>query len=293
MSSPDFEVLYRLGLGSVASSLGIASTYPIDLVKTRMQNQTTQNRMYKNSLDCFVKTLRHEGVTGLYSGLSVRILGGAPAKVVAVNVHDSVKKYLRDKDRCHCMPVNTWYGDVFAGAVAGVSQTFMASPTEVVAIRMQVMAEKESTVKMTMMDQVRQVGTEGLFRGFRACLLRDVPFFTIYMPCYHNTKNMIEKCGYCNDFINSVVTGAVVGIPVTILVTPADVIKTRIQVEEEGISRYTGIKHTASIIYKEEGGRAFFKGAAARVGRIVPSYMVVFMVYEKLKKIFNIDSDVI
>ena len=47
--------------------------YPIDLVKTRMQNQRTsgslvEELMYKNSVDCFRKVVRYEGVFGLYRG---------------------------------------------------------------------------------------------------------------------------------------------------------------------------------------------------------------------------------
>lgn len=47
--------------------------YPIDLVKTRMQNQRSTGSfvgelMYKNSFDCFKKVLRYEGFFGLYRG---------------------------------------------------------------------------------------------------------------------------------------------------------------------------------------------------------------------------------
>lgn len=47
--------------------------YPIDLVKTRMQNQRSTGSvvgelMYKNSFDCFKKVLRYEGFVGLYRG---------------------------------------------------------------------------------------------------------------------------------------------------------------------------------------------------------------------------------
>ena len=50
--------------------------YPIDLVKTRMQNQRTsgslvEELMYKNSVDCFRKVVRYEGVFGLYRGESL------------------------------------------------------------------------------------------------------------------------------------------------------------------------------------------------------------------------------
>ncbi|KAK2096296.1 hypothetical protein P7K49_025330 [Saguinus oedipus] len=65
------ESAYRFGLGSVAGAVGATAVYPIDLVKTRMQNQRSTGSfvgelMYKNSFDCFKKVLRYEGFFGLY-----------------------------------------------------------------------------------------------------------------------------------------------------------------------------------------------------------------------------------
>ena len=47
--------------------------YPIDLVKTRLQNQRSTGSfvgelMYKNSFDCAKKVLRYEGFSGFYRG---------------------------------------------------------------------------------------------------------------------------------------------------------------------------------------------------------------------------------
>ena len=36
--------------------------------------------VYKNSWDCFKKTLRYEGVTGLYRGIVPQMIGVAPEK---------------------------------------------------------------------------------------------------------------------------------------------------------------------------------------------------------------------
>ena len=50
---------------------GATAVYPIDLVKTRMQNQRGSlagEIMYKHSVDCFFKVLRYEGFFGLYRG---------------------------------------------------------------------------------------------------------------------------------------------------------------------------------------------------------------------------------
>ena len=69
---------------------GATAVYPIDLVKTRMQNQRTGSfvgeLMYKNSFDCFKKVIRHEGILGLYRGLAPQLVGVAPEKAIKLTV---------------------------------------------------------------------------------------------------------------------------------------------------------------------------------------------------------------
>ena len=71
--------IYNFALGSVAGAIGAFAVYPIDLVKTRMQNQRKQvvgQVLYRNSVDCFRKVLKSEGVAGLYSGVIPQLVGG-------------------------------------------------------------------------------------------------------------------------------------------------------------------------------------------------------------------------
>jgi solute carrier family 25 aspartate/glutamate transporter 12/13 len=64
--------------------------YPIDLVKTRLQNQRSVSfigeLMYKNSWDCLQKVIRHEGFVGLYRGLVPQLVGVAPEKAIKLTV---------------------------------------------------------------------------------------------------------------------------------------------------------------------------------------------------------------
>lgn len=88
---------YRFFLGSIAGAIGAFAVYPIDLVKTRMQNQRSKSYvgevMYRNSWDCFKKVIRHEGFLGLYKGLTVQLIGVAPEKAIKLTVND----FVRDK----------------------------------------------------------------------------------------------------------------------------------------------------------------------------------------------------
>ena len=57
-------IIWNIGVGATA-------IYPIDLVKTRMQNQRGSlagEIMYRNSFRCFFKVIRTEGFFGLYRG---------------------------------------------------------------------------------------------------------------------------------------------------------------------------------------------------------------------------------
>lgn len=79
--------------------------------------------------------------------------------------------------------------------------------------------------------------------------------------------------------------GAIAGMPAAYFTTPCDVIKTRLQVEaRKGETRYTGLRHAASTIWREEGIQAFFKGGPARVLRSSPQFGFTLAAYEVLQK---------
>lgn len=72
---------------------------------------------------------------------------------------------------------------------------------------------------------------------------------------------LADKDGY-NNPLSLFVAGLIAGVPAAGLVTPADVIKTRLQVvARKGQTTYTGLMDAAVKIMKEEGPKAFWKGS--------------------------------
>lgn len=114
------ESTYNFALGSFAGAFGAFMVYPIDLVKTRLQNQRGAQpgqRLYKNSIDCFQKVFRNEGLRGLYSGVGPQLVGVAPEKAIKLTVNDLVRTHFTDKQG------GIWWGsEVIAGAAAGGCQ---------------------------------------------------------------------------------------------------------------------------------------------------------------------------
>uniref|UniRef100_A0A1Q3FF15 Putative calcium-binding mitochondrial carrier protein aralar1 n=1 Tax=Culex tarsalis TaxID=7177 RepID=A0A1Q3FF15_CULTA len=283
------ESTYRFTLGSVAGAVGATAVYPIDLVKTRMQNQRTGSFIgevaYRNSWDCCKKVIRHEGALGLYRGLVPQLMGVAPEKAIKLTVNDLVRDKLTDKQG----QIPRW-GEVLAGGCAGGSQVIFTNPLEIVKIRLQVAGEIAGGAKVRAWNVVRELGLFGLYKGARACLLRDVPFSAIYFPMYAHVKAAFaDEQGY-NHPLTLLAAGAIAGIPAASLVTPADVIKTRLQVvARTGQTTYNGVMDAARKIMAEEGPRAFWKGTVARVFRSSPQFGVTLVTYELLQRLLYVD----
>ncbi|XP_063360224.1 calcium-binding mitochondrial carrier protein Aralar1 [Cydia amplana] len=283
------EQTYRFTLGSIAGAVGASAVYPIDLVKTRMQNQRTGSFIgevaYRNSFDCFKKVIRHEGLFGLYRGLVPQLIGVAPEKAIKLTVNDLVRDKLMDKNGNLSL-----YAEIFAGACAGGSQVIFTNPLEIVKIRLQVAGEIAGAQKVRAWAVVKELGLFGLYKGARACLLRDMPFSAIYFPAYAHVKaKFADENGY-NHPLTLLAAGAIAGVPAASLVTPADVIKTRLQVvARTGQTTYTGVLDATRKIYAEEGFRAFWKGSVARVFRSSPQFGVTLVTYEILQRLFYVD----
>jgi solute carrier family 25 aspartate/glutamate transporter 12/13 len=77
-------------------------------------------------------------------------------------------------------------------------------------------------------------------------------------------KALADDHGH-NSLLSLFYSGFLAGVPAAGLCTPADVIKTRIQVKErQGLTQYNGVIDAAVKIYKEEGARAFWKGSGGK-----------------------------
>ncbi|TVY73288.1 Calcium-binding mitochondrial carrier protein Aralar1, partial [Lachnellula suecica] len=281
------ESAHHFALGSLAGAFGAFMVYPIDLVKTRMQNQRSSRvgeMMYKNSLDCAKKVIRNEGFTGLYSGVLPQLVGVAPEKAIKLTVNDLVRAHFSDQSGKIWIP-----HEILAGGTAGACQVIFTNPLEIVKIRLQVQGEVAKSAtnvpRRSAMWIVKNLGLIGLYKGASACLLRDVPFSAIYFPTYNHLKrdyfgeSQTKKLG----ILQLLTAGAIAGMPAAYLTTPCDVIKTRLQVEaRKGESSYTSLRHCARTIFAEEGFKAFFKGGPARVLRSSPQFGFTLAAYEAL-----------
>lgn len=286
-----WENIYNFSLGSLSGALGASSVYPIDLVKTRIQNQRKIGTiLYKNSFHCLQRVLKDEGIIGLYRGLLPQLIGVAPEKAIKLSVNDYARRIFKSKDGL-LMPISI---ECLCGGLAGMSQVIFTNPLEIVKIRLQVQGESMKDSKYLSKGDgalkiIRGLGFRGLYKGASACFLRDIPFSAMYFPIYNHLKKdvFMESEGKDIGFIRLLASGSIAAIPAAFLVTPADVIKTRLQViARTSQQSYTGIYDAILKIYSTEGFSAFFKGSLARVLRSSPQFGITLVSYEFLKTTF-------
>jgi len=86
--------LERLAAGAVAGLLGQTASYPLDIVRRRMQtaSQLGKGDKYKSVVGTLMTVYRNEGIfRGLYKGLSMNLIKGPVAVSIAYTTNDYVR----------------------------------------------------------------------------------------------------------------------------------------------------------------------------------------------------------
>ncbi|XP_071494499.1 mitochondrial glutamate carrier 2-like [Diadema antillarum] len=310
----DIRLPAKIINGGVAGVAGVTCTFPIDLVKTRLQNQQIIDgkRMYNNLFHCFVKTTKAEGLRGLYKGYAVNATLISPEKAIKLVGNDFFRHLLRSDG--HALPLHR---EMLAGGGAGFCQVIITTPMEMLKIQLQDAGRKVHKLQTNGVSSIptndlssklnpvlarsysanynaspsamsiarelfKSQGFFGLYRGLGATLMRDIPFSMIYFPLFAhlNALGVNPETGKAS-FRHSFMAGCVAATTAAISVNPIDVIKTRLQLIEtaQGEETYAGIRDCASKILRKEGPQAFFKGASCRCLVIAPLFGIAQSVY--------------
>ncbi|XP_060101771.1 mitochondrial glutamate carrier 2 [Heteronotia binoei] len=297
--------------GGIAGLVGVTCVFPIDLTKTRLQNQQVQG-VYTGMRDCLMKTLRSEGFFGMYRGAAVNLTLVTPEKAIKLAANDFFRHLLTQDGK-----KLTLVREMLAGCGAGTCQVVVTSPMEMLKIQLQdagrlaahqqkalthdgpagpashplqgqphasgsTAASKRPSATLIARDLLRTQGLAGLYKGLGATLLRDVPFSVIYFPLFANINELGQKHPEEKaSFLHSFMSGCVAGSVAAVAVTPLDVLKTRIQTLKKGLGEdtYNGIIDCARKIWIHEGPAAFMKGAGCRALVIAPLFGIAQGVY--------------
>ncbi|KAG5726125.1 hypothetical protein E4T56_gene2939 [Termitomyces sp. T112] len=180
---------------------------------------------------------------------------------------------------------------VLTGCSAGATESFVVVPFELVKIKLQ---DKTSTFKGPM-DVVKQIiakeGVLGLYAGMESTFWRHVYWNGGYFGCIFQVKAILPKPETSQgQLMNNFISGAVGGFAGTVLNTPFDVVKSRIQgaTRVPGVApKYNWTYPALATIIREEGVGALYKGFVPKVLRLAPGGGVLLLVVEFTLGIFR------
>ena len=287
----DLPFIYQFLSGAVAGISEILCMYPLDVVKTRIQLQTAAPGTpgaYTSMLDAFRKIIKTEGVGRLYRGISAPILMEAPKRAVKFSANDSWGKFYRNLFDVQGPNQSL---AVLTGATAGATESFVVVPFELVKIRLQ---DKKSTYTGPLDVVKKMVANEGLFslyNGLEATLWRHIVWNAGYFGVISKVRSMLPATKSEGEKIrNDLIAGTIGGTTGTILNTPFDVVKSRIQSTARVpgvVPKYNWTFPALSTVAREEGFAALYKGFLPKVLRLGPGGGILLVVYKKCMDFFR------
>lgn len=271
--------------GAIAGVSEILTFYPLDVVKTRMQLDTGKS---KGLVGTFSSIVKQEGFGRLYRGLVPPLLLEAPKRAVKFAANDFWGKTYMGWSGESKM---TQQMSILTGCSAGATESFVVVPFELVKIKLQ---DKTSTYKGPM-DVVKQIirkeGFLGLYSGMESTFWRHLVWNGGYFGAIFTVKQYLPKAmNGKEELLNNFISGSIGGFCGTVINTPIDVVKSRIQGAERVpgvVPKYNWTFPALATIMREEGVGALYKGFAPKVLRLAPGGGVLLLVVEFTLDVFR------
>ena len=129
----------------VAGTMGgwaqVVTGHPFDTIKVRLQTQPDPPR-FRNASDCVRVTLKEEGFSGLYKGVTSPLAGIGICNAVLFTANGFFRRVLRGEEPLRTLSIKemTW-----AGALSGGVMAFVNCPVELLKVRLQVQYSDKMT----------------------------------------------------------------------------------------------------------------------------------------------------
>ncbi|KAF7259315.1 hypothetical protein EG68_03614, partial [Paragonimus skrjabini miyazakii] len=318
-------------------------TYPLDMLKTRTQvfAELKNQRNHPGIVKLSLTVIRTEGFFQLWQGLSPALLRHLIYTGTRVPIyefirqdvfnlppaaHFTVKADEAESFAASTAPTEQNYGFVIRAAVAGVMAgalaQFLASPTDLIKVRLQTERKWKSESQFSTFARIstapsaskaikntsfigclKQLLSEGGFVGLWRGGLPNVQRAALVnmgeLTTYDTAKRWVAIKFHLKDGpLLHICASAMSGLVAAILGTPADLIKTRIMnqrcsTSDQSSSQqqqilYRGVVDCARKIIAAEGLPALYKGFFLIWARMAPWSLTFWLTYEKIRTISGV-----
>ncbi|KAK9879887.1 hypothetical protein WA026_008387 [Henosepilachna vigintioctopunctata] len=288
-------------IGGLAASAASIFSNPFDVLKTRMQLQGELKAkghhavFYKNAAHAAYVVAKNEGIRGLQKGLGAAIIMHSVRNSVRLGSYTLLQKkgYLTDSEGRTIL-----YKSFIASAVTGAAGAFFGSPLFLIKTQLQSQAAHQIAVghqhhHKGVIAAVREIygahGIKGLWRGVSGTILRAVIGSSAQLTSFAVTKDLLREYESMKDnpLMVSIVASFVSGIFQTVMITPFDLVSTRLYNQGvDGLGRgllYDGILDCFQKTWKAEGYFGFYKGIGPNYMRLAPHGALCLVFWDVLK----------
>lgn len=171
--------MINMASGGLAGAGSLMIVYPLDYARTRLASDVgTGKQQFNGLIDCISKTVKTSGISGLYNGVGVSIIGIIPYRGAYFGLFDTLSGYnpYQKSDNGPLRAASKFACAQFSAISAG----YASYPFDTVRRRLQMQSEKpkEEWVYSGTMDCFKKIianeGTAALFKGAGANALRTV-----------------------------------------------------------------------------------------------------------------------
>ncbi|KAK4388348.1 Solute carrier family 25 member 44 [Sesamum angolense] len=267
-------------IGAILFTAQSALIHPTAVVKTRMQ-VAGSGLSQMTGLSVFRHIIRRDGVPGIFRGFGTSAIGSLPGRVLALTSLEVSKDMTLKYTEGLNVPEATRIG--IANGVAGMVSNLVSCvyfvPLDVICQRLMVQGLPGTTSCNGPFDVVSKVtkaeGFRGMYRGFGLTAITQSPASALWWGAYGAAQHIIwRSVGYRDDLERKpshvemvavqATAGMVAGACSSVITTPIDTVKTRLQViDNYGVGRPSVLK-TAKTLLKEDGWRGFYRGFGPR-----------------------------
>lgn len=275
--------------GSLGGIVEACCLQPIDVIKTRLQLDTTGT--YKGIIHCGATVTRTEGVRALWKGLTPFATHLTLKYTLRMGSNAVFQSVFKDSKTGKISN----HGRLMAGFGAGVLEALaIVTPFEVVKIRLQQqrglspeLLKYKGPIHCARMI-VREEGLFGLWAGAAPTVMRNgtnqAAMFTAKNAFDVLLWKKHEGDGKVLQPWQSMISGFLAGTAGPVCTGPFDVVKTRLMAQSRGRGelKYKGMVHAIRTIYAEEGLLALWRGLLPRLMRIPPGQAIMWAVADQV-----------
>jgi len=188
----DLTPILRLTAGILAGLSSVVVTYPLDLVRTRLSVQSSDDLKYKGTIDAFRIIFKEEGVVAFYKGINATLLGVAPYVGLNFMVYETLKSFVKK----NVQPEPSTIQLLTCGGTSGAVAQTVTYPFDVMRRKMQMQGFNiDHAVYVSTWDCVKKTWKTQSFGGFYKGLLPNylkvVPSISITFVVYEKVKKLI------------------------------------------------------------------------------------------------------